>query len=58
MLGAKTRSQNPLIAAKLCSNSPDPTVLIRKAVGVGKIGRGPGDQASDDIELEHLGEIV
>ena len=32
--------------------------LIRKAVGVGGNGRGPGDQASEVIELGFLGELI
>ena len=33
------------------------TVLIRKAVAVGEIGRGPGDRASGVIELGRLVEV-
>ena len=32
--------------------------LIRKAVGAGEIGGGLGDQASDDMELGRLVEVV
>ena len=32
--------------------------LIRKAVDVGEIGGGLGDQASDDIDLGFLGESI
>ena len=43
---------------KMLSLSSIKTVLIRKAVGVKEIDRGPGDQASVDIKLGRLVEVV
>ena len=48
----------PYFPSKLWHVGAIKTVLIRKGVGVGEIDRGPGDQASDDIELGLLGEVV
>ena len=42
---------------KMLFRSSIKTVLIRKAVAVGEIGRGPGDRASGVIELGRLVEV-
>ena len=56
--GIKNTRPRPTFLRKICSRSHVKTVLIRKAVNIGKIGRSPGDQVSDDIELGLLGEVV
>ena len=55
---SKIRGRRTPFSSQIAFRTVRIYALIRKAVGIGKIGRGPGDQASDDIELRLLGEVV
>ena len=56
--GTQERGRRTPFSSQIAFRTVRIYALIRKAVGIGKIGRGPGDQASDDIELGLLGEVV